>query len=138
MALYGLMGRIVCAYVSNTSVRTTDLPSLIQGVHAALARLAAGPVQGTPEGSHGRPTASQVRKSVTPQGIVSFLDGKSYKTMKRHLARHGLDAQGYRARFGLPLDYPMVAPEYAALRSAMARSIGLGRGRRGIVTPGDA
>ena len=72
-------------------------------------------------------TAAQVRRSVTPYGIVSFLDGKTYKTLKRHLRTYGLDPNSYRARFGLPVEYPMVAPEYAARRSELAKSIGLGR-----------
>jgi predicted transcriptional regulator len=62
-----------------------------------------------------------------PDGVVSFLDGKTYKTLKRHLGTHGLDPVSYRQRFGLPADYPMVSPNYAAQRSALAKSIGLGR-----------
>lgn len=60
-------------------------------------------------------------------GLVSFLDGKTYKTLKRHLTSHGLEPRAYRERFGLPADYPMVAPNYAAQRSALAKQIGLGR-----------
>ena len=73
------------------------------------------------------PTAAQIRKSVTPDGIVSFLDGKTYKTMKRHLTGHGFDPQSYREHFGLPADYPMVSQRYAAKRSELAKAIGLGR-----------
>jgi predicted transcriptional regulator len=72
-------------------------------------------------------SAAQVRRSVRPNGIIGFLDGKTYKTLKRHLTTHGLDPYGYRARFGLPNGYPMVAPAYAAVRSELAMSIGLGR-----------
>ena len=73
-------------------------------------------------------SAAQIRKSITADAIVSFLDGKPYKTLKRHLTTHGLQPHTYRQRFGLPDDYPMVAPNYAAQRSALAKQIGLGRG----------
>ncbi|MCJ2045586.1 MucR family transcriptional regulator [Methylobacterium sp. J-078] len=122
-----LASDIVCAYVSNNSVPVAELPSLVHSVHAALAGLASGAVQTAAEDNHEKPTAAQIRKSVMPDGIVSFLDGKTYKTMKRHLSTHGLDPHSYRQRFGLPTDYPMVAPSYAAQRSALAKSIGLGR-----------
>ena len=72
------------------------------------------------------PSAAQIRKSINPDGIVSFIDGKTYKTLKRHLTSRGLDPKSYRARYGLPADYPMVAPSYAAQRSALAKTIGLG------------
>ncbi|WP_264050405.1 MucR family transcriptional regulator [Methylobacterium flocculans] len=122
-----LTGDIVAAYVSNNPVRPGDLPELIRTVHAALNGLANGTAGAAPEAEIEKPTAAQIRKSVTPDGIVSFLDGKTYKTMKRHLTGHGLDPYSYRQRFGLPADYPMVAPAYAAQRSALAKSIGLGR-----------
>jgi predicted transcriptional regulator len=122
-----LASDIVCAYVSNNSIPLAELPNLIHGVHAALAGLANGAVQTAIEDTHEKPTAAQIRKSVMPDGIVSFLDGKTYKTMKRHLTGHGLDPHSYRQRFGLPADYPMVASSYAAQRSALAKSIGLGR-----------
>ncbi|TXM72811.1 MucR family transcriptional regulator [Methylobacterium sp. WL69] len=122
-----MTGDIVAAYVSNNAVRPSDLPDLIRTVHAALNGLAGGIATAAPEAEIEKPTAAQIRKSVMPDGIVSFLDGKSYKTMKRHLRGHGLEPQGYRQRFGLPADYPMVSPNYAAQRSALAKSIGLGR-----------
>ena len=122
-----LASDIVAAYVSNNSVPTSELPSLIQGIHAALTRLASGAAEPAPEEIHEKPTPAQIRKSVTPGGLVSFLDGKTYKTLKRHLTGHGLDPHSYRQRYGLPADYPMVASDYAAQRSALAKSIGLGR-----------
>lgn len=73
-----------------------------------------------------RPNAAQIRKSLRDDAIVSFIDGRSYKTLKRHLTSHGLDPRSYRDRYGLPGDYPMVAPSYAARRSALAKAIGLG------------
>ena len=122
-----LTGDIISAYVSNNPVRPADLPELIRNVHSALSGLANGTVATASEPEVEKPTAAQIRKSVQPDGIVSFLDGKTYKTMKRHLTGHGLDPYSYRQRFGLPADYPMVAPNYAAQRSALAKSIGLGR-----------
>jgi predicted transcriptional regulator len=123
-----LTGDIVAAYVSNNAVRPSDLPDLIRTVHAALNGLADGAAAAAPEAEIEKPTAAQIRKSVTPDGIVSFVDGKTYKTLKRHLTTKGFDPRSYRERFGLPADYPMVASSYAAQRSALAKSIGLGRG----------
>ncbi|MCJ2081864.1 MucR family transcriptional regulator [Methylobacterium sp. J-090] len=129
-ALIDLAGNIVSAFVSSNSVPVAELPMLIRSVHAALSGLSAGPAQvgaqSVAEPAE-KPTAAQVRKSLTPDGIVSFVDGKTYKTMKRHLTTNGFDPYSYRERFGLPADYPMVAPNYAAQRSALAKSIGLGR-----------
>ena len=116
---------IVSAYVSNNSVPISELPALLAGVHAALAKLSAPAATVTETAD--KPTPAQIRKSVTPDAIISFIDGKAYKTLKRHLGTHGLDPYSYRQRYGLPNDYPMVAPNYAAQRSALAKSIGLGR-----------
>jgi len=118
---------LVAAYVSNNSVRPTDLPDMIRAIHTTLTGLANASQQPPADVAPEKPTAAQIRKSVQPNGIVSFLDGKTYKTLKRHLTAHGVDPQSYRARFGLSADYPMVAPEYAARRSELAKSIGLGR-----------
>ena len=116
---------IVAAYVSNNSVPPGDLPELIGSVHAALVGLgkSAEPAAEQVE----KPSPAQIRKSVTPDALISFVDSKPYKTLKRHLASHGLDPYSYRARYGLPADYPMVAVNYAAQRSELAKSIGLGR-----------
>ena len=122
-----LAGDIVSAHVSNNPVRAIDLPDLIRDVHAAFQALANGLPVVEPETETEKPSAAQIRKSVMPDGIVSFLDGKTYKTLKRHLGVHGLDPHSYRQRYGLPADYPMVAPSYAAQRSALAKSFGLGR-----------
>ncbi|WP_342112290.1 MucR family transcriptional regulator [Methylobacterium sp. SI9] len=81
----------------------------------------------SPEADSEKPSTDQIRKSVRPDGLVSFIDGKAYKTLKRHLTSHGLDPRAYRDRYGLPGDYPMVAPAYAKQRSALAKAIGLGR-----------
>ncbi|MGH1571272.1 MucR family transcriptional regulator [Methylobacterium sp. P31] len=119
---------LVSAYVSNNSVPVTELPGLIASVHAVLSKLRNG-VDAVPDAAVEvqMPSAAQIRKSVTDAGITSFIDGRTYKTLKRHLAGHGLDPKRYRERYGLPADYPMVAPSYAAERSALAKAIGLGR-----------
>ena len=119
---------IVSAYVSNNSLPANELPALIGGIYAALTSLA------RPDGAVAEaaepvemPSSAQIRRSVTPSGLVSFVDGKTYKTLKRHLTKHGFDPQSYRQRFGLPADYPMTSPSYSAQRSALAKEIGLGR-----------
>jgi predicted transcriptional regulator len=109
--------------VQNNSVTLSDLPDLISSVNAALSGLGKPaaleqPVQ-TP--------AVNPKRSVFPDYIVSLEDGKQYKTLKRHLAGHGMSPAEYRAKWGLPKDYPMVAPSYSASRSALAKSLGLGR-----------
>ncbi|MDR7035975.1 putative transcriptional regulator [Methylobacterium sp. BE186] len=121
-----LAGDIVSAYVSNNSLPVAELPALIVSVHAALNGLASGGVTTAAETVE-KPTPAQVRKSITPDALISFIDGKPYKTLKRHLSTHGLDPYSYRQRYGLPNDYPMVAASYAAQRSELAKSIGLGR-----------
>jgi predicted transcriptional regulator len=117
---------IVSSYVANNSVHRGDLPSVIASVHAALQDLAA-PKQAEPEKPEPR---ISIRKSITPDFLISLEDGKQYKTLKRHLGKLGLTAEEYRAKWGLPADYPMVAPSYAAKRSELARSSGLGQMRR--------
>jgi predicted transcriptional regulator len=129
-----LTGDIVSAYVSNHPVRTADLPDLIRQVHSVLDAPATGVATAAPEAEIEKPSAAQVHKSVTPEGIVSFIDGKTYRTLKRHLGMPGFDPHSYRQRFGLSADDPMVAPEYAARRSELAKSIGLGR----VVDRGDS
>jgi predicted transcriptional regulator len=122
-----LASKLVAAYVSNNSVPALALPNLIRSMHAAVVGLTSGvrsaqiPVQLVE-----KPTAAEIRKSVGSDGIISFIDGKPYKVLKRHLTTHGLDPRRYRERFGLPADYPMVAPSYAARRSEIAKEIGLG------------
>ena len=120
-----LAADLVSAYVSNNSLPSPELPALIVQVHAALLALSAP--QAPKEEEVERATPAQIKKSITPDALISFIDGKPYKTLKRHLGTHGLDPYSYRQRYGLPNDYPMVAPNYAAQRSALAKSIGLGR-----------
>jgi predicted transcriptional regulator len=123
----GLAGEIVSAYVSNNSLPISELPALINGVHAALSGLASGASMTQPAETLQKPTLAEARKSVTPDALISFIDGKPYKILKRHLKGHGLDPHGYRERYGLPSDYPMVCPNYSAQRSKLAKAIGLGR-----------
>lgn len=124
--LVSISARIVGAYVARNPVPAAALPGLIGSVHAALVALGNGTVEASPD-TFDAPSAAAIRKSVTPDALVSFIDGGRYKTLKRHLTAHGLDPRSYRERFGLPEDYPMVAPNYAQRRSDLAKSIGLGR-----------
>ncbi|MCJ2014562.1 MucR family transcriptional regulator [Methylobacterium sp. J-076] len=119
---------IVSAYVSNNSVPVGELPALLAGVHEALLKLAL-PAPAAPEVAD-KPTPAQIRKSITPDALISFIDGKPYKTLKRHLSRNGLTIEQYRERYGLPRDYPSTAASYSAQRSELARSLGLGQQRR--------
>jgi predicted transcriptional regulator len=129
-----LAADIVSAFVSNNSVPAAELPTLISTVHAALQNV-------------GRPAAAQpvekavpavpVKKSITPDFLISLEDGKRYKSLKRHLTGRGLTPAQYREKYGLPADYPMVAPNYAAKRSELARNMGLGQGRK-AASKGDA
>ena len=127
--LIHIAGQIISAYVAKNPVQTASLPDLIRKVHATLNGIAHEASQAVPEASHEKPTAAQIRKSVMPGGVVSFIDGKPYQSLKRHLTGHGFDPHSYCAHFGLPADYPMVSPRYAAKRSEMAKAIGFGRVR---------
>ncbi len=129
-----LAADIVSAFVSNNSVPTADLPALITSVHAALQNVT-NPAAAQPAE---KPTpAVPVKKSVTPDAIISLIDGKPYKSLKRHLTRHGLTPAQYREQFGLPRDYPFVAPNYAAKRSELAKQSGLGQQRRNAAKSAD-
>jgi predicted transcriptional regulator len=126
--LLALTTNIVSAHVANNSVALADLPRLIREVHDTLAN-----VGGTTQREQERPTpAVPVRRSVTPEYIVCLEDGKKLKMLKRHLkTAYNLTPEEYRDRWGLPADYPMVAPSYAKQRSKLAKDIGLGtRSRR--------
>lgn len=123
-----LVADIVSAYVSNNSLSAAELPALIASVHGALNQVTTGKVE---EPAVELKPAVSVKKSITPDAIICLEDGKSFKSLKRHLAtKYGMTPDDYRARWGLPKDYPMVAPNYAAARSALAKTMGLGQGRR--------
>ncbi len=120
--LLGLTSTIVAARAVNSSIPVGDLPSLIAAVYGALATL------GTEETAEKPKLAVPIKKSVTPNYIVCLEDGSEHKMLKRHLrTAHGMTPDGYRERWGLSRDYPMVAPNLAATRSKIAKKIGLGR-----------
>lgn len=124
--LLDLTAELVSAYVANNTVPARELANLVVSVHAAFAGLGASVALASVDTEARKPTAAQIRKSVTPDVLISFVDGRSYKSLKRHLNAHGLTPDSYRARYGLPSDYPMIAANYAAQRSAIAKQIGLG------------
>jgi predicted transcriptional regulator len=127
--LLALTTEIVAAHVSNNTVALGDLPQLINQVYNSLANIGVVP---TPVVVRPQPAVS-VKKSVQPDYIVCLEDGKKLKMLKRHLkTAYNMSPEAYRERWGLPPDYPMVAPNYARQRSHLAKEIGLGtRARRG-------
>jgi predicted transcriptional regulator len=123
-----LAADIVSAYVSHNSVPSGEIPNLINQIHAALKRVSAGQTASLADPP--KPAVS-VKRSVTPEYIVCLEDGLKFKSLKRHLrTRYNLTPDQYREKFGLPPDYPMVAPNYAAARSKLAKDMGLGQQRR--------
>ena len=121
-----LTSQIVAAYVERNNIQTTDLPALISSVHQSLAKLVQPEAPAEPEVE--QKPAVPVKKSVTPEYIVCLEDGKKLKMLKRHLnTSYNLTPDEYRAKWGLPSDYPMVAPNYAKARSDLALKLGLGR-----------
>ena len=123
---------IVTSYLEHNRLEVAELEPLIRAVHGALAGL--GTELAQPE-TQGPATPAQIRRSIQPQALISFVDGKPYKLLRRHLTRHGLTPAEYRQRFGLPRDYPMTAPAYAAKRSDIAKASGLGTQGRGPGRP---
>ena len=122
-----LAADIVSAYVSNNSVPATELPALISEVHSALARVASGVTVTSADSL--RP-AVPAKKSITSEYIICLEDGKKFKSLKRHLrTQYGMTPEVYREKWGLPADYPMVAPNYAKARSQLAKDMGLGQQR---------
>lgn len=128
-ALLDMTVGIVANYVSNNQVRPDEVAGLIAATHAALAGAGSGALEETAV-EIARPTSAQIKRSVSEAGITSFIDGKTYQSLKRHLGTHGYTPQSYREAFGLRPDYPMVSPSYAARRSALAKASGLGQGGR--------
>jgi predicted transcriptional regulator len=123
-----LTADIVSAYVSNNTVTTGDIPALISQVHAALTRLGGGHAEVSVEQLK---PAIAVKRSITPDHIVCLEDGKKFKSLKRHLrTQYNMTPEQYREKWNLPPDYPMVAPNYAAARSELAKQMGLGQQRR--------
>jgi predicted transcriptional regulator len=123
-----LTADIVSAYVSNNTVAAGEISGLINQVHSALMRVSAGQSEAPVEAL--KPAVS-VKKSITPEYIVCLEDGKKFKSLKRHLrTQYNMTPERYREKWGLPPDYPMVAPNYAAARSQLAKQMGLGQQRR--------
>ena len=123
-----LTANIVSAYVSNNTVASADIPSLIGLVYSALMRISIGPVA-TPADS--LKPAVPIKRSITAEYLVCLEDGKKFKSLKRHLrTQYDMTPERYREKWGLPPDYPMVAPNYAAARSELAKQMGLGQQRR--------
>jgi len=118
---------IVAAFVSKNQTATADLPALILAVHRALTGISAV----APEPEPRKEPAVPIRRSITPDHLVCLEDGKTFKSLKRHLrTKYDMSPEEYRVKWGLAKDYPMVAPNYAAARSALAKNMGLGKGGR--------
>lgn len=123
-----LTASIVSAYVSNNTTTAAEIPVLISQIHAALVRVSGGSPQAAPEPA--KPAVS-VKKSMTAEYLVCLEDGKRFKSLKRHLrTQYSMSPEQYREKWGLPADYPMVAPNYAVARSQLAKKMGLGQQRR--------
>lgn len=127
--LIELAAKVVAAYTSNNPLPKSDLPDLILAVHSAVDRLGKKPDTVLVQAEVKLPAVS-VRKSVTPDYLICLEDGKRFRSMRRHLKLLGLTPEQYREKWNLPSDYPMVAPNYAAQRSALAKKLGLGRKRK--------
>jgi predicted transcriptional regulator len=123
-----LTAQIVSAYVGNNSVPSAEIANLIGQVHAALRRVSGGQIIAAPEPAK---PAVPVKRSISSDYIVCLEDGKKFKSLKRHLrTQYNMTPERYREKWGLPADYPMVAPNYAAARSQLAKQMGLGQQRR--------
>jgi predicted transcriptional regulator len=121
--LVELTSEIVSAYVANNKIPTAELPEVIASVHTALRKL--------DEKKPPKPTPLMpIKKTLTADYLISLEDGRRYKSLKRHLSGRGLTPAEYREKWGLPKDYPMVAPNYAKQRSELAKALGLGQQRR--------
>src|SRR5689334_20624024 len=118
---------LVSAYVSHNALPVSDLPSLINAVQTALSQVGGGKAE-QPAGLPKPPVP--IRKSITSDHLISLEDGKPYRALTRHLAKRGLTPEAYRAKWGLPPSYPMVAPNYSQRRSELAKALGLGQRRR--------
>jgi predicted transcriptional regulator len=124
-----LTADIVSAYLANNTVSSSDIPSLISDIHMALVKVSAG--QDIPVVSEPAKPAVPVKKSITSDYVICLEDGKKFKSLKRHLrTAYNMSPEQYREKWGLPQDYPMVAPNYAEARSQLAKQMGLGQKRK--------
>ena len=126
-----LVSDVAAAYFSNTHVSPTEIAGVLEKITSSLGAIGGPPAEPALKGAAvkagGPPLSStEIRNSVKPDGIVSFEDGRSYKTLKRHLSSRGMTPAQYRQKWGLPPDYPMVAPDLSAVRSQLARGMRLG------------
>ena len=123
-----IVADLVSAYVSNNSIRAADLPDFIASIHASIRSLSNGNVEAAPAAPP--VPAVPVKKSLTQDHIICLEDGKKFRSLKRHLGTvYNMTPDEYRAKWGLPKDYPMVAPGYSEIRSKLAKDIGLGQAR---------
>jgi predicted transcriptional regulator len=126
-SLTELTADIVSAYVSQNQIPADQVAALIATTYGALTSVANGAPE--PVAVEAQKPAVSIKKSITPDYLISLEDGQQYKSLKRHLrTKYNMSPEDYRAKWNLPKDYPMVAPAYAASRSALAKSMGLGRG----------
>lgn len=126
-----LVANVAAAYFSNAHVNVSEIPNVVAQIAMSLAAIGDEPA--TPSAVDEPPkaaTPAQVRKSIQHETLISFEDGRGYKTLKRHLATRGLTPELYRAKWGLPATYPMTSPAYSEQRSSMAKSLGLGQLRK--------
>jgi predicted transcriptional regulator len=124
-----LTANIVSAYLSNNPTPASEIPNLISQVHSALLRVTSGRTETPLEPA--KPAVS-IKKSIAPDYLVCLEDGKRFKSLKRHLrTQYNMTPEQYREKWGLPLEYPMVAPNYAVARSQLAKKMGLGQQRQG-------
>lgn len=126
--LTGITAHIVSAFVSQNRLDPSQVAALILSVHQALTGVGGEPA---PEAAADEfKSKAEIKKSITGEHLISFIDAKPYRTLKRHVGLHGMTMEEYRERFGLPADYPSTSPAYSAARSAMAKAMGLGAGGR--------
>jgi len=126
-----LTAEIVSSFVGSNAVSPEALPDLIRSVYGSLLLIREGRAPSETETVRPKISPAQIRKSVTPDALISFIDGKSYRSLRRHLTAHGYTPERYRDEFGLPKDYPLVSPNYSKTRSEMAKALGLGaKGRK--------
>ena len=125
-----MAAEIVAAFVSNNPVPRSELSALFETVHAAVKRLAEG---GAVASTESPAPAVSIRKSVSPDYLICLDDGRKFKSLRRHLSTLGMTPDQYREKWNLPADYPMVAANYAAQRSELAKKIGLGQKRRKVI-----
>ena len=133
--LRALVAQVAAALFANSRVGVTEIGTVIDQIAKSLVAVGASsgdtpsPQEEAPAPNVSRATPSQLRRSITPEALISFEDGRPYKTLRRHLAVRGLTPEQYRAKWGLPADYPMVAAGYSARRSQLAKDLGLGARR---------